>query len=292
MNLLSENVLIESATARNNQLGLISPERAQSILLNVKSLYFSLWRGTGISTTEQLADFFEVQSTATIRKVYQRHKDEFDADGVKTIRGKDLKDVRDRVSLTSTSSNVTLWTPRGALRLAMLLTDSEVAKLVRTSLLNAVEKVIPAQTQEIEKLKLELELAKTQERLLMTTQAIATLHGSEMVALILGKPEAIITKTERVETLIPVDQYGRAVSKYEGVGITYLAKRYGFGKNTKACYHWLATIGVSDEQWLIEPALVKSKKLPRDLLPWLDKQYANKKGTRQMLLGELDNPND
>jgi len=41
--------------------------------------------------------------------------------------------------------------------------------------------VIPAQVQEIERLKLELELAKTQERLMQTTNAIATLHGSGMV---------------------------------------------------------------------------------------------------------------
>ncbi|WP_013325676.1 hypothetical protein [Gloeothece verrucosa] len=155
----------------------------------------------------------------------------------------------------------------------------------------AVE-IIPAQAKEIEKLKLEVELARIQERLLMTTQAIATLHGSEMVALILGKPDAIVTKTERVETLVPVDEYGRAITRYDGVGITYLARRYGFGNNTKACYHWLATIGVSDEQWLIEPALVKAKKLPRDLIPWLDRQHSAKKGTRQMLLGEFNNPND
>jgi anti-repressor protein len=56
-----------------------------------------------------------------------------------------------------------------------------------------IQQTIPAQAQEIEKLKLELELAKTQERLLTTTSAITTLHGSEMVALILGKPEAVIT---------------------------------------------------------------------------------------------------
>jgi phage anti-repressor protein len=66
--------------------------------------------------------------------------------------------------------------------------------------------VIPAQTQEIERLKLELELARaresaarsedaaaqSQQRLLAVSQAIATLHGSGMVALILGKPDATI----------------------------------------------------------------------------------------------------
>jgi phage regulator Rha-like protein len=146
--------------------------------------------------------------------------------------------------------------------------------------------VIPSQAQEIERLKLELQLAQTQERLLLTTQAIATMHGSQMVALILGKPEAIVTRTEKVETLVTVDNHGNAIAKYNGIGITYLAKRYGFGSNTKACRHWLESIGVSESQWLTEPSLVKAQKLPREIIPWLDRQYASRQGTRQSLLGE------
>jgi prophage antirepressor-like protein len=139
---------------------------------------------------------------------------------------------------------------------------------------------------ELERLKLELELAKTQERLLTTTSALATMHGTGMVALILGKPEAVITQTERVETVVTVDCHGRPIHQFDGVGITYLAKRYGFGSNTPACRYWLASIGVSDEQWLSEPTLIKSQKLPRDILPWLDRQYAARTGVRQQLLGE------
>jgi phage regulator Rha-like protein len=149
-----------------------------------------------------------------------------------------------------------------------------------------IQQVIPAQAQEIEKLKLELELAKTQERLLKTTNAIATLHGTEMLALMMGKPDAIVTRTERVETLVAVDGKGKAIAQFDGVGITFLAKRYGFGKNTAACRYWLESIGVSSEQWIIEPTLVKSQKLSRDLLPWLDRQYAAKEGIRQRLIGE------
>jgi anti-repressor protein len=148
-----------------------------------------------------------------------------------------------------------------------------------------IKTVIPAQEKEIERLKLELELTKTQERLMLTTQALATLHGSDMVALILGKPDAVITKTERVETLVAVDNRGRAIASFDGVSITYLTKRYSF-KNTQACRRWLESIGIKDSQWLVEPALVKTRKLPRDLLPELDRQYAAKLGIRQRLLGE------
>ncbi|MGH2415286.1 MAG: Rha family transcriptional regulator, partial [Microcystaceae cyanobacterium] len=148
------------------------------------------------------------------------------------------------------------------------------------------KQVIPAQAQEIERLKLELELAKTQERLMLTTQAITTLHGSSMVALILGKPDAVMTKTERVETLVTVDRQGQAINQYDGVGITYLAKRYGFGNKTKACRYWLESIGISETQWLSEPSLVTSRKLSRETLTWLDQQYAARTGVRQRLIGE------
>jgi hypothetical protein len=285
MTIVTESILVESKSARDLQLAEFSHNRAIELITKVKSLYFALWQGTGIATTEQLAEFFEIESSATLRKVLTRHQEEFESDGVKTLRGRALKDVRDILSLTSTQANLTIWTPRAALRLAMLLRDSEVAKTVRTNLLDIVEKVVPNQTQEIERLKLELELAETQERLLTTTSALATMHGSDMVALILGKPDAIVTKTERVETLVAVDNQGRAISSFDGVGITYLAKRYNF-KTTQACRRWLESIGIKDSHWLVEPALVKTRKLPRELLLWLDRQFAAKQGERQRLLGE------
>jgi hypothetical protein len=148
-----------------------------------------------------------------------------------------------------------------------------------------IKTVIPAQEKEIERLRLELELAKIQERLMLTTSAIATMHGTQMVALILGKPDAVIPRTERVETLVAVDNRGRAIASFDGLSITYLTKRYSF-KNTQACRRWLSSIGIQDSQWLVEPALVKTRKLPRDLLPELDRQYAAKLGIRQRLLGE------
>jgi anti-repressor protein len=95
-------------------------------------------------------------------------------------------------------------------KLALVQAFSKAKQVIKT--------VVPAQTQEIERLKLELDLAKTQERLLATTNAfakraggnLATLHGSDMLALMMGKPDAIVTRTERVETLVAVDGKGHA----------------------------------------------------------------------------------
>ncbi len=59
--------------------------------------------------------------------------------------------------------------------------------------------IVPAQSQEIERLKLELQVAQaqtaaaqSQERLMQVSSAIVTIHGAGMLGLILGKPEAII----------------------------------------------------------------------------------------------------
>ncbi len=233
--ILTESAFVESKSVRDNQVASLSDERAEAILSKIKSLYFALWQGTGTTTTSALVDYYEV-SSETIQKVIQRHRDEFKSDGLKSIRGKALKDVVDILSISKKTPQLTIWTPRAALRLGMLLRDSEVAKAVRTSLLNAVEKVIPAQAQEIEKLKLELELAKAQQgaaeaqsKLIAASSALAIINPA-LPALVLGRPDAVVTKTEVVEKTVLVNERGKAISTYEGISKTKLAKRYGMKK--------------------------------------------------------------
>nr|WP_290224299.1 DNA-binding protein [Trichocoleus desertorum] len=138
MNIVSDSVLVESKSARNDQLTTISHDRATEVLNKTKALFFALWQGVGLATSAQLAEFYETD-VETVQKLSQRHRDEFEADGLKTLRGKEVKDVVDILSISSKAPNLTIWPPRAALRLGMLLRDSEIAKAVRTSLLNAVE---------------------------------------------------------------------------------------------------------------------------------------------------------
>ncbi len=289
MNIITNSVLIESKTARETQLAQIHEERATEVLNKIKSLYFALWQGKGIATTEEMADFYEVEA-ATIRQVRNRHQEEFVSDGVQTIRGKALKDVRDIMSRTYRESNLTIWTPRAALRLGMLLRDSEIAKEVRTSLLNAVEKVIPAQAQEIEKLKLELELAKAQksaaeaqQKLLAVSQALAIINPG-LPALVLGKPEAVLTKTEVIEKTVLVNSRGKAIAIYQGISKTKLARRFGM-KKARDLVDWLKSIGKED---VLESGLTAT---PCQYVPWekvteLDRLWASRQGSRQFLIGE------
>ena len=289
MNMITDTILAESKSARENQLAQIDEEQATEILNKIKALYFALWKGKNTTVTEQVAQFYEVPEH-NLRRLLKSHREEFMSDGVKAIRGKALSDARDLWSLPSKTSQVTVWNPRAVLRAGMLMRDSAIAKEVRTSLLNAVEKVIPAQTQEIEKLKLELEVARAQrgaaeaqQKLLAASQALAIINPG-LPALVLGRPDAVLTKTEVIEKTVLVNSKGRAVATYEGISKTKLAQRFGM-KRARDLVEWLKSIGKED---VLESGLMAA---PCQYVPWskvaeLDSLWASRRGTRQFLIGE------
>ncbi|OKH99863.1 hypothetical protein A6A06_22685 [Streptomyces sp. CB02923] len=96
------------------------------------------------ATTEVVAEYFVVHKEA-VKKVTQRHRDELAANGMRVLRGPDLREFqRDNLSLLEegypqAKSNLTLYTRRTLLNIAMLLRDSEVARAVRTYLLDVEE---------------------------------------------------------------------------------------------------------------------------------------------------------
>ncbi len=297
MTIVSDSVLVESKSARDNQLERVPHERALEILNKAKALLVALWKGTGVTTTEEIACYYEVESSV-VRHASKQHRDELLNDGWREVKGqenlKSLRSIGSEVfSLPEATTRIAIWTPRASLRLGMILRDSVVAKAIRTSLLNAVE-VIPAQSQEIERLKLELELARaqestarTQERLMQATNAIANLHGTGMVALILGKPDAILTHTEVIEKTIAVDPKGRVLAQSDGLTIGYLTKRLGF-KNNEQTWQWLNSVQLGKESgaWSRELTAHPTLKLPRHLLPQIQRLFAYQVGNRQLLLGE------
>jgi hypothetical protein len=174
----------------------------------------------------------------------------------------------------------------------MLLRNSTIAQAVRTSLLDAIEQVIPAQSNRIRELKLELEVAhaqdsaaRSQERLIQISQAIVTLHGAGMLGLILNKPEAVVEPPPTViEKTILVNQSGRPVKTYLGLSKTKLAKRYGM-KKPQDLVNWLQSVGKAD---LIQPGITAApcQFVPFEFVPELDRLWAARLGSRQRLLGE------
>ncbi len=162
----------------------------------------------------------------------------------------------------------------------------------------AVE-VIPAQAQEIERLKLELQIAhareaaarsesaaaQSQERLIQVSSAIVTMHGAGMLGLIMGKPEAIVESPPIVvEKTVLVNQAGRPIKTYEGLSKTKLAKRYGM-KKPQDLVNWLQSMGKEN---FIQPAMTAApcQFVPFEYMPELDRLWAARLGSRQRLLGE------
>jgi len=294
--ILADSVLVESKTARDNQLERMSHERAAEALSKVKSLFFALWQGTGAATTEQVRQFYEVDIDA-VEAALRRCRAELQSDGVKALKGKLLKDFK-HVSAseaeTSKAPSLTIWTPRAALRLGMVLQDSPIAKAVRTSLLDAIE-VIPAAVEKVRELELQLalaqaqaETAKAQERLMAASQVLGAINP-DLPILILRPDVTVIERPVPVETTVMVDERQRPIARFDGVGISALAHRYGFGKGNRAnnaCREWLRSIGIKESDWVEEPTAHLTRKLSRSMLQWLDLQFATKSGIRQRLLGE------
>ncbi|WP_255295731.1 hypothetical protein [Bacillus pseudomycoides] len=115
------------------------------ILNNVKELV--LLPGTEMITANQVASFYNV-SKSNIDWVVNENKEELVLDGYQVLRGSKLKELKgDIVKLCSLedygiskfSPYIALFPKRAILRVGMLLRDSEVAKEVRTQLLNIEE---------------------------------------------------------------------------------------------------------------------------------------------------------
>ncbi|VEP16093.1 hypothetical protein H1P_4020004 [Hyella patelloides LEGE 07179] len=153
-----------------------------------------------------------------------------------------------------------------------------------------IKEVIPAQAIEIEKLKLQLQVAQAQqqaavaqERLLAASSALAIINPA-LPALVLGNPDAVITKTEVIERTVLVNEQGRSKVTFEGLSKTKLAKRYGM-KRAKDLVDWLKSIGRED---VLKPGLIATscQYIPIEEISELDRLWAAHRGLRQILIGE------
>jgi hypothetical protein len=104
-------------------------------------------------TTAQVATFYEVDAD-TIKKCYQRNKQEIDCDGImhatsnllkghyvpkETDKGGITYEIADGVFIKIPNRGALCFSKRAVLRIGMLLRDSKIAKEVRTQLLNTFE---------------------------------------------------------------------------------------------------------------------------------------------------------
>ncbi|MFB6812974.1 hypothetical protein ACFCV8_00270 [Streptomyces sp. NPDC056347] len=134
----TEVALLESRALRVEQMGRVD------VLDKVKSLVM-LPDGIHVRT-EDVARYFEV-STATVRRLTDRHQEELAENGMRLLRGADLQAFHSdmmslwvgegRESYPQAAARLRVYTRRTVLNIAMLLRDSDIARCVRTYLLDA-----------------------------------------------------------------------------------------------------------------------------------------------------------
>jgi hypothetical protein len=143
----NENDLLENKELREQLISNVEVLEKVKMLLLVPE--------TEISTIHQLASYYEVD-IETIQKTYQRNKDELDLDGVsvknskdflsghnvqlETFKGKSVLTYNNGVSIDVPNRGIKVFSRRAVLRIGMLLRDSNIAREVRTQLLNIEEK--------------------------------------------------------------------------------------------------------------------------------------------------------
>ena len=140
------------------------------------------------------------------------------------------------------------------------------------------KKVITSQGDRIRELELELELRKVEQKLLDTRNTIVQTCPEPIQQRILGYQ--VIKETEIIERHVTPE------GTFDGVGITYLQKRYGF-KTTKQTWDFLERIGYGREsgKWETSLAAVERMQLPREALDRIDEFFPS--ATRQRFLGEI-----
>jgi hypothetical protein len=157
------------------------------------------------------------------------------------------------------------------------------------------EVVTPQQSERIRELELQLAIAQanatttTNQRVLFErSEAIVVMHGALTLALIQGRPDAVVTEKEVVQKTVMVDQNLNPVATFDGMGIGEIARKLGFtGKNAnQQCKRWLVSVGIKDNDWVQEMTAHATAKLPRERMGELKRLWMQRKGDRQMLLGE------
>lgn len=144
---LNQSVLVESPSLRTSALSNLDDSRAEVVLNKAKAIVFAVWNGSGWATTAQIGEYFSVTESA-VKELYRVNQSEFLFLETKTLTGKDLRDARQTLCLPSRTSQVRVFSTIGALRIAMMLQQSQIAAQVRTIILDLVAAVpsITAQT--------------------------------------------------------------------------------------------------------------------------------------------------
>lgn len=140
------NSQIDRQNILNNQFALQELQKAT----NIKGVLFE---GSMRLTKDQVATFFDVD-TRTIKRVLESHSDELGVNGYIVLKGQKLKSFRQSIVAQSVSDidvglkvrNLGVFDFRSFLNIAMLLSESETAKILRQTILDIVIDTINQRT--------------------------------------------------------------------------------------------------------------------------------------------------
>ena len=149
----------------------------------------------------------------------------------------------------------------------------------------ASSQIISQQNDHIRHLELEAEILRNRRWIIERKENLLTLHGQRQAAWICD--ERIQEVTEVIEKTVTVDPSGRRLATFDGVGIGYLTKRFGF-KDNKKTWAWLESLGYGKDSnlWNQELTAVSASKLPREYVSELDTYWQQRAGVRQLMMGE------
>jgi BRO family, N-terminal domain len=146
------------------------------------------------------------------------------------------------------------------------------------------EVIIPKQNDKIRELEMQLEISRNQRYILDKSEAIAGLHGVQMLALFQGRPDAVIEVKEKVtETMICIE--GRTVS-FVGKSTAELGKELGF-KTGKELELWLSKNN-ADHYICQGMRAIQSPYIPEEDIKEVKRlfSFSRNKTQRQLLIGE------
>lgn len=127
---MEENKLLEQKELRQKLI-----ERTE-VLDKVKELILLPYGDS--MTTEMVADYYEVGISA-IKSLVFDNENEITSNGYKTLEKEELSSFKELCQIKSRAKSLAIFTRRTILNVGMLLRDSEVAKEVRTKLLDMSE---------------------------------------------------------------------------------------------------------------------------------------------------------
>lgn len=132
------NSVLERQNILNNRYALNEIEKN----LDFKGFSFD---GEAVFTKVQTAEIFDVDER-TVERYLASHGEELSSNGYRLLKGKHLKDFKklnvSDINVGDKAPSVGIFTFRAVLNLAMLLTESEKAKAIRSRILDIVIDVI------------------------------------------------------------------------------------------------------------------------------------------------------